>query len=118
MDALKVSIADLNTRITFQQPTVTADAGGAQVPSWANITSNPTVWARWINAYGQENVQSASLQSAQRATVTVRNRTDIKESWRIIRVSDTSYWQIVSVDAVRGQNRWVELVVERVKGTV
>lgn len=118
MADLNITIADLRTRITFQSPTVSADAGGAQVPSWANVATNPTVWARWINAHGQEVITSDASQSVQRATVTVRHRTDIRESWRILRVSDSSYWQIVSIDAVQGRNRWVELVVERAKGTL
>ncbi len=116
--AYTVNAGDLRTRITFQSPTVTPDAGGAQVPSWANISTNPTVWARWVNEHGQEAVQSESIQSSQRAVVTVRHRMDLKESWRVTRVGDTTYWQILSIDAVQGRNRWVELVVERVKGTL
>lgn len=118
MPSIDVPIADLNTRITFQSPTIATDAGGAQSVSWANVSSVPTVWARWVNAHGNEVIASEAVQSAQRATVTVRHRTDIKESWRILRVSDTTYWQVISIDAIRGQNRWVEMVVERAKGTL
>jgi len=117
MAGYAVKVADLRTRITFQSPTVTADSGGAQVPSWANISTNPTVWARWINAHGDELVNNEAVQSTQRATVTIRHRTDLVESWRIKR-DDNTYWQIISIDQVQDRNRWIELVVERVKGTL
>jgi SPP1 family predicted phage head-tail adaptor len=116
MADLNIQISDLRTRITFQQPTLTSDAGGAQVAGWANISSTPTVWARWINAHGPEVVQSQALQSIQRATVTVRYRTDIVPTWRIMK--DGEAWQILSVDFVQDRNRWVEMIVERAKGTV
>lgn len=116
MAEYNVSLDELRTRITFQQPTVAMDAGGAQVPSWANISSVPTVWARWINAHGEEAVMSEALQSSQRATVTIRYRSDLLTTWRVVKGSE--YWQIISIDQVQGRNRWTELVVERVKGTV
>ena len=111
-----VNPGELRTPITFQSPTVTKDAGGAQVVSWANVGTNPTVWARWINAHGSEAVGSDALKAVQRATVTVRHRSDVSTTWRVLNGSEA--WQVISVDLVRGDNRWVELVVERAKGTV
>lgn len=115
MADLIIKISDLRTRITFQVPTLVKDAGGAQVPGFANVSTNPTVWARWINAHGQEVEQSEALKSVQRATVTVRYRSDVLPTWQVIK--DEEAWQIVSVDAVRDRNRWIEMVVERAKGT-
>ena len=111
-----VAIADLRTRITFQQPTISQDTGGAQVTTWANVGTTPTMWARWVNVHGVEAVTSDALQTVQRATVTVRHRTDIVPTWQVLK--DGEAWQILSVDLVQGQNRWVEMVVERAKGTV
>lgn len=117
MADLNVSISDLRTRITFQEPTISKDAGGAQVAAWANIATIPSVWARWINDHGAEAVQqSGAAVSAQRATVLIRYRSDILSVWRV--VMDGSAWQILSVDQVRDRNRWTEMRVERVKGTV
>lgn len=107
---------DMRTRITFQQPTIVADAGGAQATTWANVSTNPTVWARWVYAHGQEAVQSEALQNVQRAIVTVRYRTDILPSWQVL--MDSLAWKIISIDFVQDRNHWVELVVERAKGTV
>lgn len=112
-----VNAGDLRTKITFQVPTVTQDAGAAQKISWANAAVNPTVWARCVMAHGREIVGSEALKSSQRMTVTVRHRTDIQTTWRV-KMDDGTYWQVISLDPVQGRKRWVELVVERTKGTV
>jgi len=116
MAEYNVNAGDLRTRITLQSPTITKDDGAAQVPGWANATTNPTVWARWVNAHGQEMVSSEALQSSQRAVVTIRHRTDVLTTWRVLK--DGAAWQIISLDPVQGRNHWLEMVVERVKGTV
>jgi SPP1 family predicted phage head-tail adaptor len=116
MADLNIQISDLRTRITFQSPTLTTDAGGAQKTTYANVGTVPTVWAQWINDHGQEVVLSEAQTSAQRATVRVRHRTDIRETWRVVK--DSENWHILSIDEVQDRNRWIELRVERVKGTV
>lgn len=112
----RVNSGDLRTRITFQKPTLTQDDGGAQVVSWANVPSNPTVYARWINAHGAEVVGSDALRSVQRALVTVRHREDILATCRVLK--DGQAWNILSIDPVQGKNRYIELLVEQAKGTV
>jgi SPP1 family predicted phage head-tail adaptor len=111
-----VRLSDLRTRITLQEPVITTDAGAAQVAGWQNA-ANPVVWARWINAHGQEVIASDALKFSQRAVVTIRYRVDISTAWRIVK-DDGEAWQILSIDQVQGRNAWTELVVERVKGTV
>ncbi len=115
MAEYKISVGDLRTRVTFQFPTTEKDPGGAQVHGFENVASNPTVWARWINSHGQEAVQSEALKSVQRATVTVRYRSDILPTWQLLK--DDEAWKIISVDQVQDRNRWVEMIVERAKGT-
>lgn len=115
MAGLNVQISELRTRITFQQPTITKDAGGAQSETFANVSTDPTVFARWTNAYGQENTLSDAVKSVQRANVVVRHRSDIQTTWQVLK--DGQAWQIISVDEVQDRNRWVELIVERAKGT-
>jgi head-tail adaptor len=117
MDALKISIADLNTRITFQSPTITQGGDGAQVPSWATISTTPTVWSKWVYDHGTELAQDAN-KSIERATVTVRYRSDIKPSYAVLDASGAR-WQLISApENVQNQNRWTVFRVERVKGTV
>lgn len=74
------------------------------------------MWAQWINDHGQEVVSSEVQKSEQRATVRIRYRGDIVETWRVMKGGEA--WNILSIDPVQDQNRWVELRVERVKGTV
>jgi SPP1 family predicted phage head-tail adaptor len=120
MAAYTVNPGDLRTKITFQQPTQIADAGGAQITTWANVSTNPTVWARWVNAHGnahgQEVISSGALQSTQRATVTIRYRADVTTDWRVLKNGEA--WQVLSVDHVQDHRRWTEMVVERIKGAV
>lgn len=110
-----VNPGDLRQQITFQEPTIAKDAGGAQSSGYANVSTNPTVWSRWIYDHGDESVSSGAEKSAQRATVTVRHRTDILETWQILK--DAEVWKIISKEPVQERNRWVEMRVERVKGT-
>lgn len=116
MADLNIRIGDLRDRITFQAPTVTQKDSGAQTEAYANIATNPTVWAQWINDHGQEVVTSDVEKSEQRATVTIRYRSDVSEKWQAVKDGET--WKIFSIDHVRGRNRWTVLRVERVKGTV
>ena len=113
---------DLRTSITLQTPTINKDAGGAQKAAYTNASTNPTILARWVNEHGSEVVigglgaGGAIVQNVQRATVVIRTRTDITTTWRVLKDGDP--WNIISLDLIRGQNRWLELVVERAKGTI
>ena len=105
-----------NSLIDVQSPTITADAGGAQKATYANIGTVPTVWAQWINDHGQEQQLSDAEVSVQRATVRIRHRSDVLETWQILK--DSQPWKILSIDRVRNEKRWLEMRVERVKATV
>jgi head-tail adaptor len=118
MPNFTVSIAELNTRITFQASTLSQGTDGAQVPTWANIASVPTVWSKWVHDHGQELALGDAGKSIERATVTVRYRSDIKSSYAILDAAGAR-WQIISApENVQNQNRWTVFRVERVKGTV
>ena len=116
MGDYSVNAGDLQTLITFQTPTINKDGGGAQVGPWTNVSTNPTVWASWVNEHRVKGVISDAMISTQRAIVTRRSRGDVQPSWRIVK--DGEYWQILSIDQVQDRKRWTELIVERVKGTV
>lgn len=117
MASYNIQAGELNTRLTFQQPNITKDAGGAQKETYANVATDPTVWSRWIYDHGQEAVSSDADKSVQRATVTVRYRSDILSTWQVVH-ENGSIWKIFSIDHVRERNHWTELRVEQVKGTV
>lgn len=116
---LNMHAGQLRTKITFQAPTVSQGADGAQTPSWANISANPTVWSHWVYDHSTELMaQNDAAKSAERATVTVRYRGDLKPSYAILDPSGAR-WQIISPpENVQNLNRWTVFRVERVKGTV
>jgi head-tail adaptor len=110
-----INPGELRTQITLQSPTVSKDSGGAQKAGYSNASTNPVVLARWINSHGEENTNNA-VKSVQRATVIIRHRTDIDATWRVLK--DNVAWYVISVDAIRGESRWLELVVERAVGSI
>ena len=114
---INVQVGDLRDRITFQSPTISKTGGGAQTEAYANIATDPTVWALWVNDHGQEVVASDAEKSVQRATVTIRYRSDVLTTWQVL-TEDGAAWKVFSVDHVRGRNHWTVLRVERVIGTV
>ena len=112
-----INAGELRTRITFQAPETSMDLGGAQTLIYKNVPANPIVWARWINAHGHESVTSDAFESVQYALVTVRHRTDIQTTWQLVK-DDGSIWKIVALDPVQGRNRWIEMKIERTKGSM
>lgn len=116
MTDLNIQVGDMRDRITFQQPTINKTTGGAQTEAYANVTNNPTVWALWVNDHGEETVANDAEKSIQRATVTVRFRSDVLATWQVLK--DGKPWKIISPpDHVRGRKHWTVLRVERVIGT-
>ncbi len=115
MSPVTMNPGDLRTSITLQVPTISKDAGGAQKAGYANAGTNPIVLARWVNSHGEENAVNA-VKSVQRATVTIRARTDVNVTWRVLK--DGEAWQVISVDLIRGENRWTELIVEKAIGSI
>lgn len=110
-----INPGELRTSITLQTPSISTDAGGFKKTTYTNAGTDPVVYARWINSHGQEQAENA-VKNVQRATVTIRNRTDVKTTWQVLK--DSEAWNIISIDAIRGENRFIELVVERAKATV
>lgn len=117
MADLNIRIGDMRDRITFQSPTNNKTSGGAQIEAYTNVAINPTVWAQVVYDHGQTIVTNEAEKAAQRATVTVRYRSDILDTWQIL--IDDNPWKLISPpDHVRGRNRWTVLRVERVTGTM
>lgn len=118
MTGVNVSVSDLRTRITFQQPTVSKDSSGAQTESYANVATNPTVWAQIVWDHGQNVVVATDAERSElRGTVTIRHRADLSDKWQVL-VNSVAYKIISPPDHVRGQNRWTVFRIERIEGTV
>jgi len=118
MAGIDIQVGDMRDRITFQSPTITKTNGGAQVEVYADIATNPTVWALIVWDHGQNVVIATDAErSEKRGTVTIRYRTDVSDKWQVL-VGDEAYKIISPPDHIRGQNRWTVFRIERVEGTV
>lgn len=103
----------MRAEITLESPTIVSDSGGAQRKTY---TSQGTVWARWINAHGQELIQSGALQGIQRATVTIRYRSDVTAGWAVSK-GGLRYEIIAPPDNIHEKNRYLELQVQLMRGS-
>lgn len=117
MGKFVVPIADLRTRITLLTPTIATDAGKAQKVTYADFTTNPTVWAKIVYAHGQESVSSDASKSVQRLTVTLRYRSDVNAT-HAMRMNGEVWKFVGTPDNIQKLNRWLEIQAELVKGTV
>lgn len=118
MAGIDIQVGDMRDLITFQQPTISKTGDGAQTETYANIATDPTVWALIVWDHGQEVVVAADAErSEKRGTVTVRYRSDVSDKWQVL-VDGEAYKIISPPDHVRGQNRWTVFRIERVEGTV
>lgn len=113
-----MQVSDLRYRITFRQPTITKAGSGAQTEAYANVATDPTVWAQIVWDHGQNVVVATDAErSEQRGTVTIRYRGDVSDKWQVL-VDGSAYKIISPPDHVRGLNRWTVFRIERVEGTV
>lgn len=107
---------DLRVPITLQGPTVTTDGGGAQRPSWADLTDGD-VLAKWVNVHGMETwaVNQAGI-AVSAATVTIRYRDDVTTRCSILKGSNR--YEIISLDNIQERSEYLELKVKHVTGSV
>ena len=77
-------IGKLDQRVTFQRKTETADGIGGTVRTWANLASNPTVWANVKARLGREAMVNGRMTAVLPVTFTIYNRTDLDERDRIL----------------------------------
>ena len=118
MAGIDIQVGDMRDRITFQSPTIGKTTEGAQIEAYANVATDPTVWALIVWDHGQNVVVAADAErSEKRGTVTIRHRPDLSDKWQVL-VDDVAYKIISPPDHVRGKNRWTVFRIERVEGTV
>jgi len=117
MTRMILNAGDLNTRITLLNSTVVKATSGAQTVSYSDFTTKPQVRAKIVFAHGAESVSNDATKSAQRATITIRYRSDLTSS-DAIRLNG-SIWKIIgTVDNIQNRNQYLEFPVELVKGSV
>ncbi|MGB0437665.1 MAG: phage head closure protein [Mycobacterium sp.] len=71
-------------RVTVQEMSRSSDGAGGGVDSWANIATNPTVYARVSPLSSAERVHAQQTDARATHTVTIRHRSDITASNRLV----------------------------------
>ena len=80
----KSNAGKLSERITFQSYTLASDGAGGQVKTWANLATTPTVWAHVKSRAGQERFDEDRDTASAITEFTIRNRSDVDETMRIV----------------------------------
>lgn len=106
---------ELNTKIRIQKKLISGTGSFASF-AWIDIDSDSVsdtpvyIWAKWVNVHGSESWVANSVQAEQGATVTIRYKTGVTQSCRIV-MGGTNY-EIVSIDNIRQGNQWLEIKVK------
>lgn len=101
----------LDRRITLQVVTRARDASGSWTESWANVATDPVVWAGKRDTLGSERVQSGAETSTADAVFVLRWRNDITTSHRVL--EGALAWDVVAL-AELGRRDGLELTCRRV----
>ena len=103
--------AEMRTRIQLQERSIGSDAAGSQRPVYSTVAE---VWAKWTNVHGNEVWQSKAAQAVQPATVLIRYRADIDNTWRVLKGGQA--FEVVSLDDIQDRHQYIELKVQSVRG--
>ena len=104
----------LDQRVTFQSVTLVDDGMGGSDETWANVSTTPTVWASIKPATGRERDQADALAAVSGFAVSIRNRSDVVETWRMVWGGEN--YQIVNVR--RAGTREMYLIFDVIRGAV
>ena len=103
-------IGRLDRRITFIQRIVTSgDSNEDYTSGWEEVDAVPTVWARKADLRGKEVVMNDQVQFMYLTIWTVRYRTDIKASMRLVDGNGQVY-EIVTISEGEGRSRFLDIV--------
>jgi SPP1 family predicted phage head-tail adaptor len=101
----------LDQRITFEAFSEVADGGGGTVKTWAQLASNPTVWARVQASSGGERFDDGRTTATTMTAFWVRNRSDVTELDRIL--WGGVYYNIRNVMRQGVRDMYVKIIAER-----
>ena len=104
-------IGQLDERITLQSATRTADGAGGFTVSWANLPSVPTVWASIKPVRGSEGNAEDRVNARSTALFTIRNRSDLDESVRIVWRGEV--WNIREIRRTGPRPLYLVILAER-----
>lgn len=106
-----IPAGDFDERVTLQAATLSKDAVGGPVETWADTV---TVWARVRPLTARQVAQAQQVSADVRKAVTIRYRTGITAAMRV-KFSDDSTAKVHWVEEYRRDGKLV-LVVEDLNG--
>ena len=74
----------LDQLVTIQRPAETSDGIGGTTRAWADLATDPAVWAHVKAKSGREAMAEDRINAAFVVVFTIRNRTDLSELDRIV----------------------------------
>lgn len=104
-------IGKLDKRVTFQAYTLASDGIGGQVKTWANLATNPTVWASVLAGSGREAFLEDRTTATAMVMFTIRNRDDLDERMRIQWDGET--YNIREIKHEGGRPLYLRIMAER-----
>jgi SPP1 family predicted phage head-tail adaptor len=102
---------ELDTKITICSPIFTEKSGGAYKKSWNDVDDD--IWSKWVGVHGSEAWAASANNAIRAATVTIRYRADIDETWALKK--DGQYYEIISMDDIRNHHEYIELKVKWIR---
>ena len=103
-------VGRMDRRITIIQRTVTSsDSNEDYTSGWEEISTSPEVWARKSDLRGKEVVIADQVQMMYLTIWTIRYRSDIKPSMRIVDGNGQVY-EITTISDGEGRGRFLDIV--------
>jgi SPP1 family predicted phage head-tail adaptor len=101
---------EFRTRVTLKQRATNIDTGGFQKEALVTVA---TVWAKWVGVHGSEAWAASAANALRAATVTIRYRAVVDETW-VVSVDGDDY-EIVSIDDIQHRHEYLELKLQLIR---
>lgn len=102
---------ELDQLITLQAEHRTSDGIGGSTVAYADLATDPTVWASVLPVRGRENTEEGRTNAEGLYLFTIRNRADIDETHRIVWESEA--YDIRAVKRVSSREMYLKIEAER-----
>lgn len=99
---------ELNQRITFQARAAGVDAMGQRNGAWADVASNPSVWAKSANVSSRDIAAAGAHMPGLDAKFVVRHRDDVLPTWRVL-WRGVAFAIVGQPAALSGGTEWLEI---------
>jgi SPP1 family predicted phage head-tail adaptor len=107
---------ELNQRITFQARAAGQDVLGQPNGAWANVATDPEVWAKSANVSSRDIAAAGAHQSSLDAKFVIHWRADVLATWRVL-WRGQAYKIVGDPAALSGGTDWLEIRCVRMLST-